>query len=379
MNRKVGKAALILLSSVSLLSAAACSTGGAETQKVVESAGHKITVMDNTTESVYTKLQLEGIGKTEGFRGMDWYTGEQTAANNGSGNVLVVDKENKDMPPVTVEGEERYPHNLYLHNFVTGEESLLKESENSLGFAQLSPDGKHMFYKEVYEATGIGYIMDLATGESVKAGDAEFMVTEGEWADNEHVIYPNMEGNIVKTDVSGNSEIAVDTGVGYVHNVVQSGSIIYYIAHEDSQLIAYNTETQTSSVLKKNVMWIIPSPDGGKLAIVKRTGSGEMALVLCDSSGNEQSAAPLASAMQIFGTSWSPDGSMLAYTTMAENGNESSLFITEVETGEQTPVMNDIQVSDKLRWSPSGKQLLAATAVLKENKYVFITYVITLS
>jgi len=366
-RRRIGKKALILMSTLCLLSIAACGTGDVEARKVIEKSGKKITVMKNTTESVYTKLKLEGIDKLEGIRGMDWL----------SEDTLVVDKENKMMTAVTVEGEKRYPHNFYLRNLTTSEESPLKESEKSLGFAILSPDKKNVFYKETFEATGIGYIMNLETGGTVKTGDAEFMTTEGEWSDNDHVIFPNMEGNIVKVDLKGNMETAVDTGVTYVHNVVQSGNIIYYVAHEDSQLIAYDTLTKKSKVIKKDVMWILPSPDGSKLAIVKRTAPTEMTLFLCDNAGNEQSA--LATGTQVFGTSWSPDGSKLAYTTISENGNENRLFITEVETGEQTPISNDMQASDKLRWSPSGKRLLASTAVLKDNAYQFITYVITLS
>ncbi|ULO07328.1 PD40 domain-containing protein [Paenibacillus sp. 19GGS1-52] len=366
-NSKLGTTVLILLSTLSLLSIAACGTGETEARKIIEQSGKKITVMDNTTESVYTKLKLTSIDKLEGVRGMDWV----------SEDMLVVDKENKEQTPVTVEGQQRYPHNFYLRDLASGKETPLKEGEKSLGFALLSPDKKHVFYKEVYEATGIGYIMDMETGVSVKTGDAEFMTTEGEWADNEHVIFPNMEGNIVRVDVSGNSEIAVKTGVGYVHNVVQAGSIIYYIAHEDSQLIAYDTETKQSVVLTKEVMWAIPSPDGAKLALVKRTAPTEMTLFLCDTAGNELST--LASGTQVFGTSWSPDGSKIAYTTTSENGNENGLFITEVETGEQTPISNDMQASDKLRWSPSGKKLLTSTSVLKDNAYQFMAYVITLS
>ncbi|MDQ0196531.1 hypothetical protein [Paenibacillus wynnii] len=364
---KMSKMALILMSIVSLLSIAACGSGDAETRTVVEKSGQKITVMDNASESVYTQLKLEGIDKLDGVRGMDWLNDD----------TLVVDKENTQMTAVTVEGEKRYPHNFYLRNLSTGKEQPLKESEQSLGFALLSPDKKNVFYKETYEATGIGYIMNLETGVTVKTGDAEFMTTEGEWSDNEHVIFPNMEGDILKVDLNGKSELAVDTGVTYVHNVVQSGSKIYYVAHEDSQLIAYDTDSKQSKVIKKEVMWVIPSPDGSRLAIVKRTAPTEMTLFLCDDEGNEQSA--LASGTQVFGTSWSPDGSKLAYTTTAENGNENRLFITEVETGEQTPISNDMQASDKLRWSPSGKKLLTSTAVLKDNTYQFIAYVITLS
>ncbi|MBW4084794.1 hypothetical protein [Paenibacillus sp. S150] len=363
------KAALLLTGASVLLSMAACSTENTEARQTIEKSGQKITVLDNTSESVYTKLQLEGIDKVEGVRGTD-FAGE---------DAIVVDKENRELPPQTVEGEERYPHNLYLHTLSTGNETPLQEGEKNYGAAQLSPDKKRLFYKELYEATGLGYIMNLSTGASVRISGSEFRGTEGQWADSEHVLFPDMEGAIMRADADGELETVLKIGASFVHEVVQTGSRILYVTGEDSQLSAYDTETKQSKVLKKNVMWAVPSPDGSRLAIVERTGPGVMVLKLCDSEGNEQAA--LASGQQIFGTSWSPDGSKLAYAITAASAAESQdgLFVTEVETGEQTPVLSDIEVADQLRWSPSGKKLLASASILNETGNRFITYVVRLS
>lgn len=368
--KKSGKMALGSMAAAALLlSVSACGEGDTDTRQVVEKAGTRITVMDNTSEPVYTKLKLEGIDRIEGMRAMDFV----------SEDILVVDQENRKLPPETVEGVERYPRNLYLHNLSSGSRTPLLEGERNYGAAQLSPDKKHLFYKEVYESTGIGYLMNLDTGASVKADEAEFRTEEGEWADNEHVIFPDMEGSIRRTDVNGVQQTVFKPGPPYVHEVVQSGSTIYYVTGEDSQLAAYDTSTKQAKNLNKNVLWVIPSPDGSKLAIVKRTRPGEMVLVLCDAEGSELST--LASGQQVFGTSWSPDGSKLAYAMTSENAAEDQdgLFISEVETGEQTPVLADIQAADQLRWSPSGKKLLASTSVLQDNAYRAITYVIRLS
>jgi TolB protein len=364
---RAGTTPWLLLTFAVLLSMTACGTPGTEARQVVEKSGQKVTVMENTTASVYTKLKLASIDKFEGIRGMDWL----------DENKLAVDKENRKLTPEIIEGQERYPHNFYIRDLVSGQEQPLKEGKESLGYAIASPDNKYIFYKEVFEATGIGYIMNLDTREAVQLGKDGFMATEGEWADSGHVIYPDMKGDILKADVQGGTERVLATGAGFIHNVVQSGSIIYYIAHEDSELIAYDTDTKKSGVIKKNVMWAIPSPDGSQLAIVKREGPGDVKLLICDPAGNEQSV--IDTGMQIFGTSWSPDGSKLAYNVSSDNGSVNRLFITEVETGEQTPISDDMQASDKLRWSPSGKKLLASTSVLKDNKYQFTTYVITLS
>lgn len=366
---RAGKAWGLLLCGAVLLSVTACSAENTESRQVVEKSGKKITVMDNISESVYTQLKLEGIDKAEGVRGTDFV----------SEDVIVVNKENRNLPPQTIEGQERYPYNLYLHTLSTGKDTPLQEGEETYGAPQLSPDKTHLFYKELHEATGLGYIMDLATGDSVKVSDAEFRSEEGTWSDNEHVIFPDMEGNIVSTDVGGKQETVLKTGIPYVHEVIRTGSRILYVTGEDSQLSAYDTGTKQTKVLKKNVMWVVPSPDGSTLAIVERKGPGEMVLKLCDSEGNERSQ--LATGQQIFGTSWSPDGSKLAYATTAAGSadDQQDLFITEAESGEQTPVLNDIHLSDTLHWSPSGKKLLATASVLKDNAYQFLTYVVSLS
>ena len=365
----LSRAGLVLLGTALVLTMGACSSGNTEARQVVEKSGTKITVMDNTSESVYTRLQLEGIDKVEGVRGMDWI----------SEDVIAVNKENRDLAPQTVEGTEHYPQNLYMHNLSSGEETPLQEGDKNYGAAQLSPDKKYILYKEEEDVVGTGYIMNLDTGSSVKVDEAPFRMEEGEWTDDGHVIFSGMDGTIYRTDVQGMKDTVVKPGEAYVHEVGQSGNIIYYVTGGDMQLSAYDTETKQTRVLKKNVAWVIPSPDGSKLAIVKRTQPGEMVLVLCDSEGNELSE--LASGQQVFGTSWSPDGSKLAYSLIAENAadDQNGVFITELETGEQTPLLGDIEIADQLRWSPSGKKLLASSAVLKDNAYQITTYVIKLS
>ncbi|WP_232381003.1 TolB family protein [Paenibacillus tianjinensis] len=366
---RLSRAGLMVLGTALVLNLAACSSGNTEPRKVVDKSGTQITVMDNTSESVYTKLKLAGIDKVEGVRGMDWVNED----------VIAVDKENRNLAPQRIEGTERYPHNLYLHTLSSGEETPLVEGDKNYGAVQLSPDKKYLLYKEAEDVVGLGYIMNLATGASVKVDEAPFRMEEGGWADDGHVIYPSMDGTVYSVDVQGNKETVVKPGEPYVHELGQSGNIIYYVTGEEMQLNAYDTETKQSKALKKNVVWAIPSPDGSKLAIVKRTQPGEMVLVLCDSEGNEQSE--LASGQQVFGTSWSPDGSKLAYSLIAENAadDQNGVFITTLETGEQTPLLGDIEIADQLRWSPSGKKLLASSAVLKDNAYQITTYVIRLS
>ncbi|AIQ50323.1 TolB family protein [Paenibacillus sp. FSL R7-0331] len=366
---RLGKAGLAMLGAAVMLSMTACSPDETEARQVVEKAGSKITVMDNTSESVYTRLQLEGIDKVGGMRSMDWVDED----------VIVVDKENRSLAPQMIEGTEQYPHNLYLHNLSTGGDTPLQEGNQNYGAAQVSPDKQYVFYKETNEMVGLGYIRNLESGSAVKVDEAPFRVEEGKWADDGRVVFPGMDGVIYRTDVQGAKETVVESGESYVHEVVESGGILYYVTGDNMELTAYDTDSKESKVLKQNVVWVAPSPDGSRLAVVKRTRPGEMVLVLCDSEGNEMNE--LASGQQVFGTSWSPDGSKLAYSLTAENpaDDQNGVFITELESGEQTQLLSDIAIADQLRWSPSGKKLLASAAVLKDNKVESTTYVIRLS
>ncbi|GGF66011.1 hypothetical protein GCM10010912_08830 [Paenibacillus albidus] len=370
MKKKLGTRKWVLLSVAALLLLSACSSDETVSKEVIEKSGTRITVMDNQAESVYTRLKLERIDKLEGVRGMDW----------ASEDSIVVSQENKAIPAEIWDGQKHYPQNLYLYDLSSGQQTPLKEGKDNLGGALLSPDKTYVFYKAGYESSGIGYIMNLATGDTVKTGEGEIAMGEGTWSDNTHVLYsefPPVAGKVVRVDAYGKSEPAMQTEAKYVANVIQSGTKIYFTAEEDSRLIAYDTQTKTSEVLGTGVMWVIPSPDGSRLAVQKRVAPGKVTLFVTDGAGNELST--VYSGFQIFGTNWSPDGSKLAYSTSSENGNENRLFITEVETNEQTPISDEMQASDQLRWSPSGKKLLGTTTVWKGEAYQFITYVITLS
>jgi TolB protein len=359
-------ATLAAVGAFTILTVSACGTADTADRQVVEKAGKSITVVDNTNESVYKELTLDKIDKIDDLRGMDWVSESQ----------LIVDKENKDLKPVSVEGEQRYPHNLYLHDLSSGSETPLLEDDANLGFAVLSPDKKHVFYKKTEESVGRGFIMDLETKKSVQTGDSLIPVAEGEWTDNSQVIFPNMNGEIVTANVSGQTETAVKTGEFTTFNPVMAGKNIYYIVTKTGKLYAYNTETKKTTTIKDDAIWVIPSPDGQQLAIVKRTGETEMSLTLCDAMGNEKST--LAKGTQVFGTNWSPDGSKLAYTISSPDGTMKGLYVTDVNTGKETPISVDMQyVADKLRWSPSGKKLLTSTSVMTDNQYKFVTYVIS--
>lgn len=277
------QAALGTFGAIALLTTAAC---GGTTEPGGNAQGGKtgtdITVKDNTNTSVYQSFKLEKIDKLPNMRGITWL----------SDDWIVSDKENKSLKPVTVEGEERYPHNLYMYDLTKGTDTPLKESEASLGAPLVSQDGQYLFYREPEENTGKGYFLNLHNGETTPAGKEDGFIQEGAWLDNEHVVFPNMKGDLISASVDGTTKVLVETGNFNVRSIKVSGDMLYYITGEDGQLNAYDAKTGDVKQVLKSVEWVIPSNDGTRLAIVKRTADTKRALVLTDLEGNEKATSP---------------------------------------------------------------------------------------
>ncbi|PYE50903.1 hypothetical protein HUB98_15470 [Paenibacillus barcinonensis] len=363
------KAAFGALGAVALLTTVACgntiepsgNTQGAKT-------GTDITVKDNTNTSVYQNFKLEKIDKLPNMRGVAWLSESE----------IITDKENTSMKSVRVEGEERYPHNLYMVDLTKGTDTLLKESEVNLGAPQVSPDGQHLFYWETEETTGWPFILNLQSGEAVAAGKQDGFIQEGAWLDNEHVVFANMKGDLISAALDGSTKVLVETGSFNVSSIKVSNNVIYYITGEDGQLNAYDAKTGEVRQVLKSVEWVIPSNDGTRLAIVKRTADTKRALVLTDLEGNEK--ATLARGTQIFGTSWSGDDSKIAYTINSDKDNEKGLFVSNTESAEQFQISADMDnVADALAWSPQGNKILLSQSVMENETYHFVTSIITIS
>ena len=128
------KAALGTLGAMALLSATACGAGTSGGSTNVGS-GTDITVKDNTNTSVYQSFKLEKIDKLQNMRGVAWLNNE----------LILTDKENKSLKPVNVEGQQRYPHNLYMYDLAKASDTPVKESEVSLGAPLVSPDSQHVY------------------------------------------------------------------------------------------------------------------------------------------------------------------------------------------------------------------------------------------
>ncbi|MBA4492737.1 hypothetical protein ACFO25_09420 [Paenactinomyces guangxiensis] len=336
-------------------------------EQVTTPSGKKITVINNPNRFIYNEVALAKMDRYTGIRGMDFYHGGQ----------LLVTRENKDTPPASVEGEKIYPQNLYLYHIQSKQAKLLHGESIHQGNAQYSPDKKHIYYVENSEETGTGYMMN-------KDGKQRKQVSErgaihafaGHWQNNREVLYATFAGEIYRADLDGKRTLLVKTGKSGISNVYQIGSNVYYTT-ADGDLKVYNMKTKKTKILKMKVMSLIPSPDQKRLAMVIGTDETKVALLLTDLQGNQK--AKLAEGTQIYGISWSPDQSKIAYAVMSENRAKQGLFVADVKSLKSTPLSSEMEsIIDPVKWDSSGKKLLISTVETKDLDNEFITYVITL-
>ncbi|MFD1957681.1 hypothetical protein ACFSL6_26790 [Paenibacillus thailandensis] len=345
--------------------ASACTFGGGTGEQpereTIQKPDKTITVINETPPAA--SVTVSNIATVEDARGMNFLDDER----------IVFSRKNTGVPPQPVEGEEVYPNNLYVYDLAGKTSELLVEDQQNLGFSVLSPDGKHLFYKMTEEATAFGRILDLATMKSVNLDIEEPIdLNGGQWIDDSHVLVSTLFGKVVVADLSGKTETVLEPG-GVLLGAAAGDGGIYYIQGGDNRELYFVADEEGAQPEKiaEGVEWIIPSPDRKQLAMVKVTSETERTLSVIDRKG--QKLLDIEKGTQIFGTSWSPDGTKLAYSLTSETGGDNGVFVADSLTGEKTGVLVG-QASDTVAWSPSGKKLLAS--VFENDR--FVTSVITL-
>jgi dipeptidyl aminopeptidase/acylaminoacyl peptidase len=112
------------------------------------------------------------------------------------------------------------------------------------------------------------------------------------------------------------------------------------------------------------------SPDGRRIAYVRRSGDimtdrTRSAIWLIDVATGEQ--APLvAGPGSHFAPRWSPDGSRLAYISTAEGG-AAQLYVRWLDSGESVRITGLPNAPSSIAWSPDGRQLAYVMLVPQEG------------
>lgn len=339
----------------------ACGGGSEPARQTIEKPGKVITVMEPPAQSI-TKVAVSQILTLENMRGLNFLYDDQ----------LVVLKPNEDEEQISIEGTEMFPNNLYSYNLDSKASQVLHSEAAHQGGAILSPDHNYLFYKVNVEETAHGYIMNLATKETAQVSDDTISMTSGEWIDATHVMFVTNDGRVVVSDTEGNQTTVVKTD-GFIFSAAAGVGGVYYVV--DEVLYFQAAGDGEPEKIADHVVWVNPSPEKKQLAIVKHTTETTRTMTITDLKGNDP--IELGSATQVFGMSWSPDGTKLAYSLTSENGGASGIFVADSVTGEVTSVKSDVKyVSDQLGWSPSGKKIVASS--YDDELRQFNSYVISL-
>ncbi len=362
LNRKF----ILITACITLMATfSACSKNQASNREEVKVGSKKITVINNDNTSAYNELALKKINNIKGVRAFEWI----------DENTILISKENTGYPKIFTEGGMVYPQNLYSYDLKTNETKLILGSENSMGNAVLSPDKKHVFYKEGIENL-TGFILNLETKQKFQITEKDSIYpTEGQWVDNDKVIFSALpQGKIYMADTKGKVTQIADAK-GLATNTIKVKNDLYYSVGE--KLYKQAVDSKERKLLREDVALLIPSPERTEFALVKHNAETKRTLTLSDLEGKETKT--LAEGTQIMGTSWSSDSSKLAYTVASKSNGEAGLFVVDVKSGKVVQLAVDIQyISDSVKWSPSGKRLLASNFIMENGKNSVVSYIIDL-
>lgn len=336
---------LIFIAAASAFVLTSCGLQNQNDSVIIEKKHKKITVLTKNEEVVTNELALEKIDRYEGTRGIDWLSEES----------ILIERKNTDLPKTAMTDNGQYVHhiNLFSYDLMQNKLKVISGEENGQVGAIISPDKKHIFYKQSSDGnTGTGYIIDVNNKKKVKVSEVDkIFAFEGRWLNNNEVIFPTLDQQMYTADVKGN-------------------------------IVKVNPNTDKVYSLKKKlggikVEWVIPSPDKKKFAIVRKITQTKRELFITDTNGKK--TVTLAKGTQIFGSSWSPDSKSLAFSVISEDKGERGLFVIDVNTRKITQLSTDLdEISGPITWSPSGKKLLVSKVIMKNNKNEFVAYILTL-
>ena len=359
------KVVLITTAIILIVTFSSCAPNQNLNKQVINTGGKKITVIKHDIESSSNELALQKINRIKEVRAFDWIN-EDT---------ILISKENKSYPKIFTEGGMIYPQNLYLYNLKTNKASLILGSKQNMGNAVLSPDRKHILYKEGIENL-TGFILNVETKQKIQVTQKDSIYPRsGQWVDKDNIVFSTLpKGNIYTASTKGKlTELPNVNGIA--SNTIKINNYLYYIVGE--KLYKQDINSNDRKLLREDVSWLIPTKDRSQFAIVKHNAKTKRSLILSDLNGNELKA--FAEGTQIMGTNWSSDGSQLAYTVASENSCDAGLFVVNVKSSNIVQLAVDIQyISDSVKWSPSGKRLLTSNTVAKNNKHSLATYIIDL-
>lgn len=345
---------------------------------IITQEGRKITLLNTAkpqnaeTTEPSNEFIIEKIDKIEGVQGEDWLEGD---------NILIT-RENPDLEPIRVADSMENIRNLFTYNTGTGKKVLLYKENDYLYMPIVSPDKKHILVQTYKDGELKGQILDqngsviVTVSEENTQKGLHLSYSNAKWVNNDLVIVPSSGDGVCLIHV--NADIEVMDGIDRMQTdtAVMAEDKIYYIS-TDRNLMSVDVNTREKTVVKEKIYDFELSPKKDKFALEKKLNNGKIALIITDLSGNELSQ--LTVGKSVFGMSWSPDQTKLAYIKLDDKESENGLYIMKLEDKESLYVSQDfIGIDNGLKWNTAGNKVLASISEVKDMKLIDNSYIISL-
>lgn len=345
---------------------------------IMTQEGRKITLLNTAkpqnakTTEPSNEFIIEKIDKIEGVQGEDWLEGD---------NILIT-RENPDLEPIRVSDSMENIRNLFTYNTGTGKKVLLYKENDYLYMPIVSPDKKHILVQTYKDGELKGQILDqngsviVTVSEENTQKGLHLSYSNAKWVNNDLVIVPSSGDGVCLIHV--NADIEVMDGIDRMQTdtAVMAKDKIYYIS-TDRNLMSVDVNTREKTVVKEQIYDFELSPKKDKFALEKKLNNGKLTLIITDLSGNE--LTQLTVGKTVFGMSWSPDQTKLAYIKLDDKESENGLYIMKLEDKESLYVSQDfIGIDNGLKWNTAGNKVLASISEVKDMKLIDNSYIISL-
>lgn len=333
-------------------------------RKIIEKGDKKITVILDKNHTVGDDA-VEKIQVYENVKGYGWLEDNKILG--------LVEREKK---------QQEIDELVYdLRNISFLKEKIVYAEDLPYQHINISPDRKHFFY--VNEARRIGYILDLKGNIKAEVkGTYLWELSEAIWINNEELVMPykgtgfysiNIDGKEMKIENVENEE--------FIKKAIKLGNRIYYTTEIglERKMKVYDVNTKEKNhFIEDRVTNFYLSPKGNEFIVETHNLKEEKNMLLLVGL-KEKNINAVAEGKMIYGTSWSPDGSKLAYVANSRGEEDEGLFIIDFEKKKSNQLSTVyLDIEGDVKWNPSSNKIMIYNGEVKDYKWVHKTNIIIL-
>lgn len=333
----------------------ASSEGDSNVSSKTQSSSNTSGSYHNNSSSSERNFSVIKTEQFSNYRVLDWFDDD----------TFLYLKQNKDLQKVNG----MYPESLYLHNVITGADTVFLAKEGiDIQSAKFSPDKNYVSYNysdmKVVNG-GVSYLAVINVKTKVQKelyGNQLFNSEIVEWVDNNQIMY-NWYFKTYLVDLSGNiTDFTKETGHYYNSSVSFINNNLYYIdianmSSVGGNLYELDMATGNKKLLMHYAYTFTPSPDQKSAIVWVGDGSNDT-LEIIDMDGNVKQIISKQKDTYTVRSSWSPDNNYIAYSIDVPSVN-AGLYIFNTKSGVSTKIDNTFGVDyvPAIIWSPSSDKM----------------------